>query len=249
MAFDDWLVQQLRVSLFSSQAFPVSEDGWKLLTGQPEADNRVNVPGGRQYSGKLLGGFLALTITPHRLDIVLGFDSTGNVSGGYFIPVIGQWTDLAVSFENTVQPFLEKATTPITRMAFGANLLTVTPSRDAAYRALATLLTSVKVDVALMRELIFKINWPQESKVIQGLEINRISGWSSLIISTNLVQMGLTGIPMAQNAPNSTHAVSLELDHNTAADRTIPFENHHLMPIFRELITLAAENARSGERP
>src|SRR5258706_4487200 len=159
MALHDWSVQQLCVSLFSSEPFPVSESGWKLLTGQDEAENRVNVPGGRQYSGKLLDGLLALTIMLNRVDIVLAFDPTKpmEISVGAPIPVVGKWTDLSTLFAAAIEPFIEAATTPIIRLAFGANLLAVAPSRGDTYKHLARLLKSVKVDVKKMRELIFRI--------------------------------------------------------------------------------------------
>jgi len=245
----DWSVQQMRVSLFSSEAFPVSESGWKLLTGQDEAENRVNVPGGRQYSGKLLDGLLALTVTLNRVDIVLAFDPTKPMEiSSAQIPLVGKWIEVWPSFAAAVEPFLETATSPIVRLAFGASLLALAPSREETYKNLASSLKSVQVDVVNMRELIFRINWPQTSSVVPGLEINRITSWGALVFAINAMQAASSGFVLSPGT-QAVHAVSLEIDHNTSGDRKDPFENRHLVPIFRELVTLANENAEGGERP
>jgi hypothetical protein len=251
MTPDDWSVHQLRMTLFSSEPFPVSESGWRLLTGQDEAENRVNVPGGRQYSGKVFDSLLALTIVVNRIDIVLAFDPSKlvNISTASAAPIIGPWLELSALFGASVESFLQDLTAPVIRLAFGANLLGVVSSRTQTYEELAKLLKSVVVDVRHMRELFFRINWPQISSVVPGLEINRLTGWSSLIFSQNILQNTGSELIVSQAGQGPSYAVSLEIDHNTALDRKDRFENRHLVPIFRELVTLANENVRGGERP
>jgi hypothetical protein len=251
MDLADWSAHQLRVTLFADESFPVSEAGWRQLTGQEEAENRVNVPGGRQYSGKVLGGLLALTIMGNRLDVVLAFDVTrpDNMSAALSVPIIGRWQEVQAQFDAAVEPFFEGLTTSTVRLAFGANLLAVVPSRRHAYEELARLLKSVAVDVDHMRELIFRVNWPEKSKIIQGLEINRLTGWASQVFASNLLLNTGSGLVVHESKHDPVHTVSLEIDHNTAADRKDRFDNRDLFPIFRELVTLAEENARGGERP
>jgi hypothetical protein len=146
MLLDDWSVQQLRLTLFANERFSVSEALWKDLTGQDEAENRISVPAGRQYSGKMLNGLLALTITAARADIILAFDPA-NVAelGDGRLPVIGTWTEAVEPFVAAIEPFLEKLAAPVVRLAFGAGLLSQVASRERGYERLAELLQSVKV--------------------------------------------------------------------------------------------------------
>jgi hypothetical protein len=251
MVLDDWSVQQLRVSLFTSEPVLPSEAGWKALTGEDEAENRVTVPGGRQYSGKLLDGLLALTYSINRIDIVLAWDPTKNVTPPNVteLPVFGKWLTASSDFASKVEPFLETLPTPVVRIAFGGNLLFGTNTRLEAYQALQEMLKSVSIDADNMRELIFRINWPLQSSIVSGLDLNRITAWSSLVFTTNLMQASAAGLAVAETGLPSIHAVSLELDHNTSGDRKEPLDKGQLVPIFRELVTLAAQNASQGERP
>jgi hypothetical protein len=248
---DDWLAQQLRLSLFSMEPFPTAESSWTALTGQTEAENRVGVPGGRQYSGKHFGGLLALTIAGQRLDVVLAVDPANvmaSADGVAVFPSVGPWKELSESFVTSVVSFLSSQQSPIVRIAFGASLLGRSETREQAYGNLAKLLASVDVDVENMRELIFRINWPQKSGVVPDLLLNRITGWGAITISINYMQIG-SGVTVTSSSDEQPFAVSLDMDHNTAADRKEPFQNAQLVPIFRELVTLAAQNASSGERP
>jgi hypothetical protein len=247
MVLDDWSVQQLRVSLFSSENVLPSEAGWKSLTGRDEAENRVAVPGGKQYSGKIFQGVFALTFALNRIDAILAWDpSTVTPERVAELPVVGDWPTTAKTFSSAVEPFLQTLTTPVVRIAFGAQLLAPARSREAGYEKLAKLLRSVTVDPKNMRELVYRVNWPQASTVLRDLQLNRITAWTSVSVSTSLINPG-TGEAFA--VENSQDAVSLEIDHNTTADRKIPLETDVLVPIFRELVTLADDNTRGGERP
>lgn len=244
MVLDNWSVQQLRLTIFSSERFPVSEILWKELTCQEEAENRISVPAGRQYSGKMLNGMLALTITASRVDIILGFDPEKIAeTGSDQLPVIGPWSDVVEPFIAVAEPFLINLTIPVVRVAFGAALLLQVGSRAEAYEQLSQALVSVKVDVENMRELNFRINWPQESQAIPGLMLNRLTNWAAVIARINVV------LPTGTTTSDGLDAISLEIDHNTSPDRQDPFDNAQIVPIFRELVRLASENASGGERP
>jgi hypothetical protein len=59
-----------------------------------------------------------------------------------------------------------------------------------------------------------------------------------------LTQSGPTTVV---NETPATIAIRLEFDHNTDAERIAPFDRHSLVPIYRELVALALENAEKGE--
>ncbi|WP_441255887.1 hypothetical protein [Tardiphaga sp. 285_C5_N1_2] len=252
MVLDDWSALQLRLSLFSDAILAPTEAAWTRLTGQSEAENRIalpGVPGGRQYSGELMGGLLALTFNLNRIDVIL----TGNpnitpeVASAMRFPTIGKWPESSQLFAKMVAAFTEQMPERFTRIAFGAHIVAEADSKEASYGILATMLKSVTVDPGKMRELQFRINWPEQSKVDPGLEINRITAWSSLSITSGLLQtsnQGLAGGPVS-----TVNVASLEIDNNTSADRKEPIEKPQILPIFEELLALANQNASSGERP
>lgn len=250
----DWAVQQLRLSLFSNEAIPVSETDWKTITDQDEAETRTAIPNGKQYSGKFLGGILTIAYSGLRCDIVLNVDDPVPMRAEVAearptLPCIGEWNAVLDVFEEKVTPVLDGLNSPIVRIAFGSVLLSQSESREHAYEKLGELLASVDVDGKNSRELIYRINWPKMSEVIPDLELNRITGWSSVNFRPMLVQLQTGGEMAVSSSDVELYTVRLEMDHNTAAQRKTAFEKAHRMPIFRELVTLARSNAKAGERP
>jgi hypothetical protein len=245
---DDWSAQLIRLSLFSDAPIQVSEGFWTSLTGQAEAENRAAVPGGRQYSSQLHGGSLSLTIAVNRLFVVLAFNPISlPEDGSERLPVLGGWKEFSESFQKLLEDFLPKVEFPIVRIGVGANLVAKCASRRDAYVALGTLLKSVTVDADHMSDLVFRVNWPQSSNVAKDLMLNRITNWSSVTISH--LMMAAQAAHPAPLQVGSIFAVSLEMDHNTAADRQNPLEKSEILPISQELFSLARENAARGERP
>lgn len=244
----DWLAQQLRLSFFSSESIPVSEAGWTTITGQAEAETRISIPtGGKQYSGKFSGGVLALAYSSTRGDVILAVDQS-SVEPDNQLPAIGRWDEISQSFASSVEPFLEAIEPPIVRIAFGAVLLSRAESREDAYQKLGHLLDSVTIDPQRMRDLTYRINWPLMSKVIPDLELNRITSWGAIAIFQSILQIAGSQASLAP-ASSTLNAVQLEIDHNTAAGRNVPFERTQRIPIFRELVSLAHENGEAGECP
>ena len=131
---------------------------------------------------------------------------------------------------------------------FPAVLLSETASVPEAYHALKDMLKSVTIDVDEMREVIFRVNWPEDSTVVRGLRVNRITTWSTIQYGSALVQITGQSISAASRSPEK-FAVRLEIDHNTDHENKEPFDREMLIPIYNELIIKAAENAASGERP
>ena len=245
----DWAVQQLRLSIFSNEPVSVTEQDWKTLTGQDEAETRTALPGGKQYAGKSFGGLFSIAYSGTRADILLDVDATTeDLTEDQKLPCIGKWEKLSASFPGIIEPFLEHVKFPIVRIAFGAILACPVPSKEDAYKLLDELLDSVDIDPKNMRELIYRINWPQMSKVIPDLELNRITNWSAVNVTRKLLQM--TGAEMSVAAAGPLlQAVRLDIDHSTAQGNIAPFEKAQRVPIFQELVKMAGENAEAGECP
>jgi hypothetical protein len=245
----DWIVQQSRLSFFSSEPLSISEQDWKTITGQDEAENRTALPNGKQYSGKFSGGLFSLAYSGVRCDVLLNVDeSAQDPAQEQELRGIGKWDEVSDSFPRALEPFLSGLKSPLVRLAFGAILMWEARSKEDAYEEIGKLLSSVEVDPKNMRDLIYRINWPRMSAVIPDLELNRITSWGSMNISKALLQMTGQQMSIAAAGP-ALHTVRLEIDHSTSQNRTDPFEPSMRMPIFSELVEMARANARDGERP
>jgi hypothetical protein len=96
-----------------------------------------------------------------------------------------------------------------------------------------------------MKELLFRCNWPFESKAVGGLMINRITTWSAIRVTQSRLQ--ITGESFNVSPGPELDAVRLEIDHNTDQAISAPFDKARLVPIFEELVELAQQNAERGE--
>jgi hypothetical protein len=240
-----WDVEQMRVSVFFVGDIAPSEKYWHLLTGEAEAPNRLSTPTGRAYVGDYLGGQLALTYSPQRLDAVLS-SAERDEPTEFAIPKIGRWDEVSSRFVAKIgEALLSGFEVPINRIAVGAVLLAATPSREENYRLLGSLLKSVQLTTD-MRDFLFRCNWPLQSRVQNSLSINRLTTWTSVQFVRKLVSV--TGSPTSTNQPTQVlHAARLEMDHNTDPAHVDAFEKSLLVPIFKELVELVAENAEKGE--
>lgn len=245
----DWAVQQLRVSLFSSAAVTLSEAHWKAITGQDEADNRIALPGGKQYSGKFLDAAFLLGFTGSRCDVVATTEEiVVEPDKEAKLPVFGEWKALSTTFAERLIPFVRDFEFPIIRIAFGAVVLMPAGSKEEAYKMLARYISSVKIDPVNMRELSFRVNWPRPSTAMQGLELNRITNWAAIYTTRGLMQVMGPEMVFGTAGPE-LHAARLEIDHNTSPTHKEPFEPGVRVPILEELIAMARDNVETGEHP
>jgi len=240
----EWAAEQLRVSLFSSEALGVTEDDWCALTGQSEAETRRSIPGGRVFSGRFEGGLLNLSGVLNRTDIVFSAAPPEEASAEPQLPTTGSWESARDKFYDFAHVWVETRKVAVTRLAFGAVLLCETTDRKSSYEVLKSLLTSVEVVPDRMQELLYRVNWPTESGLVQGLKVNRVTSWSALEI--RLATLEVTGSPHLVPS-NVLNVVRLEIDNNTDADRTISIPQAQIGAVFKELITFASEIARNGE--
>ncbi|MGY4461528.1 hypothetical protein [Bradyrhizobium sp. LB13.1] len=240
----DWTCESIRLSLFSSQAVKLSGDNWKVLTGQAEAEEEQKGATRHVFASSMLGGQFALGAIANRCDIILTPTTVVDVPEDY-IPSVGQWPSALEGYQKHVEAFLEQVPFPVMRMAFAPVLVLQFKEKIEANKALLSLLKSVKQPPENMRDLLFRINWPKSSTVMNDLSYNRITTWS-----VQQYQMALfvpDGNSPATLVQELTHGLRLELDHNTDQGRNTPFDAGRLVPIYRELTNLALQNAAEGE--
>jgi hypothetical protein len=240
-----WEAENMRVSLFSNEPISVEDQDWQAIAGQSENYNRQTVPGGHIYGGAFEGTQLNLSGVGRRIDLVQSvLLSPSNPIAS--LPTIGSWETARDNFVGLTSTWLGAIRFPIVRIAFGAVLLSPAYDRRACYEALKALLSSVSVDPDEMRELSFRVNWVTKSRAVDGLQINRITGWAALEVLFANLEVGTT----TRATPTSRlHAVRLEIDHSTSEERSEPLEPRQVKAIYNELVSAASENALKGERP
>jgi hypothetical protein len=133
---------------------------------------------------------------------------------------------------------------PLTRLAFGSTFLEEVVSREDGYRRLDELLPALTVDPVGSRDLSYQINRPRPSRVVEGLEVNRLSTWK-----VGVTQMFVASPAGIVPAPQRRYFCRLDLDINSAADRTAPLPSDRLRALFSEFVALTSELLEHGERP
>jgi hypothetical protein len=241
----EWAAEHVRVSLFASTAVHITEDDWRAVTGQNEADARQAIAGGRVFSGRFEAGLLNFSGAFNRMDIIFASPPLTEQPAEPQLPTVGPWISVRDRFFELTHKWIESTKFPIIRVAFGAVLLSPVPDRKSAYEVLKKLLSSVAVDPNRMQELLYRVNWPTQSKAIRGLTINRITNWSAIQFTIGNIPV-LTSPAVAVSIPLQ-HAVRLEIDHNTDLNRSVPFSPGQTNSIFKELVSHASENALNGE--
>jgi hypothetical protein len=242
----EWIAETLRVSLFSTDKASLTDADWKKITGQEEAETQQKVVGRRTMVGPWLDGVLNVSAVGARVDCVLSPKTlTETVEEGY-VPSVGAWPAVCYEFLNRTADWVGNFQPPVVRMAFGAILLARCADRQDAYKTLIGLLKTVQGDPERMRDLIFRVNWPVKSTSVVGLTLNRITHWAVLEIHAIQLVIPTSAQPVIADTPG-TFVIRLELDHNTDAGWTDPFDQNRLVPIYNELVQLALENAEKGE--
>jgi hypothetical protein len=240
----NWLTESVRLSLFSSQVVKLTGENWKQLTGQDEPEQEQKGSGRHVFASNIIGGQLHLGAIANRCDIILNPVTQTDVPEEY-IPSVGQWPNSVEQFQKLTEPFLEKVPFPVVRMAFAPALLHKFADRLSAYKTLVSLVKTINQPPEKLHDLLFRVNWPQNSTAVNGLILNRLTTWS--VIQIQLQMLVADGNSPATYVNELANALRLELDHNTDPKHIEAFDAAQLVPIYRELTNLALQNAQEGE--
>lgn len=242
----DWSTETLRVSLFSNDVVKLSPDDWKKITGNDAPEAEQKAVGRHIMSGPFLEGQLSLSATALRLDCVLTAPPPPDPIPEAYVPIVGRWPEVCKEFLAATEKWVGSLGSPIIRIAVGAVLLAPQPSLEDAYKSLLGMVESVKGNPAKMRDLAFRVNWPVNSTSVNGLILNRLTTWTVVQMQYQVSVSPSANVLMATPV---SYFVRLEIDHNTDAHRTQPFDQNRVVPIYTELTKLALENVEKGELP
>jgi hypothetical protein len=179
------------------------------------------------------------------VDLVISADPEATQIG--MAPTVGFVRDLLPEFQRMAQNLIAGVEFPVNRIALGGQYFLSARSREDSYDQIAKLTKSINVDTNRARELIFRINWPVQSGVVDGLMLNRLTTFNSMMFGQMVVQNQSGQVTVMPTSGDVVYVTSLETDHNTAPDQLGAFETDRLMPIFDELVRLTSENLAEGE--
>ena len=245
-----WKAEMLRLTVFHKLG-PQSDDQgwWQTVAGAaPESKNSKPREGGYEVSGPMGPGVLTLRGDPFRFDwlytapISLDTPLVG-------IPTVGPLTEALTVFLPLMQSWLPLAP-PTHRVAFGTVAMQPVDDRVAGYRLLDKYLPSITMDPENSSEFSYSINRHRKVEGFGNLHINRLSKWSVLrfqpfAINVNAIA-GQHGT--ANSVQGAAHeALRLELDMNTDAQRTQPYDANQLPALFAYLVDLGKEILENGD--
>ena len=166
-------------------------------------------------------------------------DPTQVPSLGVAVAAIDQFSQLTRRWLDTRPEVL--------RIAFGAVLIRPVASREEAYALIAQEVPGLRLDTPGCADLLYQINRPRESQVQPGLRVNRLAKWAA--VQGTLAQFSLSTAAPAISMRAVHIFERLELDMNTAAERSEVLPADGLGALFHELVGLGLEVAREGDIP
>ena len=126
------------------------------------------------------------------------------------------------------------------------------PSPRDAHVFLSSLLQkTVRIDPDTMRDLLYRVNRPMKSKVLETVNLNRLATWLIGTWQTVVVEIQVGLFPTAPVMPRTQGTpilvCRLELDINTEETPGFQIPQHLLRRTMDELIEQASEIARFGD--
>jgi hypothetical protein len=238
-----WQLEFVRLIAFpASPPILLEQEWWKdLVAEQPEDFVSTRKKDLRDERGSFQGVLLSLAVDFARIVWEVRPPTVVDWSGD-FPTLDGPFRERLEWFVDLLSPWLKTSCPPLRRLAFSAKLLQPAASAKEAYRVLAAHLPTVNLD-ANPNDFLLQINRRKEnSDVVDGLPINRVSTWSKLNVAVFIEP----GRPFTW--PERCYS-ALELDINTAPERTDVLPRDSLPQLFRELASLGIDIAERGDIP
>jgi len=234
---EKWLAQNLRLTAFPThtckiESIPKWEDTLGELPEQSNTQPKANI---LEETGKFGKGALSLKFVPGRIDWhYLPILPADKIAEGF--PNIGQFVEAVELFKPLMVKWLESCC-PLTRLAFGSQIILPSENHKDAYILLNEYLHSVELDPN-STDFLYSINRIRPSKSgIQDLEINRLSRWRAMKMV----------LKAESSESDPFFVVSIALDINTVQAKDVVISKEHTNTLFNELIEMAIEIAEKGD--
>jgi hypothetical protein len=247
-AHQDWLVEQVRVTAFRYPGVAVdAKSQWSVFSKDPpeEISEKPGVQTTR-LEGSFGSGRLVLSIDPVRIDWNLVPLSSPETLAADVFPTIGGGPDAIVAFLGAGAVWLSSEDCPrLLRLAFGCVFIRTFEERVKAYEFLAGKLPAIDIDTKNSSDLLYQINRPKPSTVVDGLKLNRLSKWG--VLRARVVLQSGTSEPVKYPPIGERFATRLEIDLNTAAERDEDLPRKLQAALLDELVKEGNEIAGKGD--
>jgi hypothetical protein len=237
-----WQLEFARLIAFPADPPLFMDQHWweDLASEQPPDFVSTRKKHTREDRGSFQGTVLSLTVDLRRVEwLIQPLGEFGDLPGN--LPTLGPFRDKIDWFVELLSHWLTSSCPPLVRLAFAAKLLQPAATQQEAYRVLAAHLPAVNLDPN-PNDFFFQINRRKTSTVVAGLPINRVSTWSKMNVTFSVEP----GTPFTW--PDNCYT-ALELDINTAPEKTDILPSESLPRLFRELASLGVEIAERGDIP
>jgi hypothetical protein len=236
----DWQLEFARLIAFPAESpLFMEQHWWQDLAGQPEDFRSIRTNHTLEYQGSFQGIMLTLTLDANLIVwLAKPTAQFGTVTGD--LPTLGPFREKVDWFVELLTPWLASQCPPIRRLSFGGKLLQAAATQQDAFRVLAAHLPGVKLDPN-PNDFVLQVNRRKESSnVVTGLPLNRVSSWAKMNVTFSVQP----GIPFKW--PESCYS-ALEVDINTAPEKTDLLPRQFLPDLLKELARLGVEIAEHGD--
>jgi hypothetical protein len=239
-----WQLEFVRLIAFPTTPPALLEQNWwkELMGALPKDYVSTRKLEFREDCGSIQDReLLSLTVDLKRVVWEARPHAVVDKSGNY--PTFdGPFREKVAWFVKFLNPWLTTSCPPLLRMAFSAKLLRPAANVKEAYQNLAAQLPLVNLD-SNPNDFLLQINRrKKKSDTVEGLAINRLSTWSKMNVEIVIE----SGKPFRW--PDRCYS-SLELDINTAPERSEILPIGLAFGIFQELSSLGLEIAEHGDIP
>lgn len=248
-----WKVDSFRITGFQSPTADIQnvDSWWEEITGDTP-ENIVSHPKKDEisYEGTFEGELLKLRIQPIRIDWIARVQKDKQVNSKDYL-TLGEYPDVKGKFFHKIRRWIELPDFPsMRRLAFATELLQSVNSIVDGNKVLAEYLEDIDLDVENAFDFSYKINRRRSSTVLDGLNINRLTTWSTQTIKSARIQMQVGDVPgkIIEQGKDIIHA-KLSLDVNTDPNYDGKFNKKQSESILNELVEYSEEIAIEGDIP
>ena len=242
-----WQVESVRCTVFPDRSESFDPTNWwvDVLDEQPDQVTTQPIEGKFKAQGAERGGALELSVQPLRIQWTLQPNPPDMQGETWEIPNVGG-IERVSEFVAIVTRWLPIA--PIlSRLAFGAVLLDVVDDRKTGYDRLDRMLPNVDVDSSAMRDFLYQVNRRRASKVISGIQVNRLTKWSVATISPMSIQIDGSQQTIQRKLAEPIEALRLEVDINNVPSPDYIFSSDDAVRLFEELTAMGLEISEIGD--
>ena len=239
-----WQAESLRLTVFPVPESDHSVQSWwtELLDGPPEQIVTKPRSGETRLQGTTDNLLLQLRAEPMR--ITLGCSAKPSSSPPIGEHTLGPYNEAWGEFSTLVAAGVSLGTFPgIERLAFGAVLCRPAKTLQSGYRILERYLPNVTIDDG-SSDFLYQINRRRPSRVIDGLQVNRLSKWSIALVQDMMLRGDGAVLKMA-----TALSCRSELDINTDPSNKGELPRDRLQDLFAECVAFADEIATNGDVP